>query len=235
VSSAPALRGQDLAPRAYVITPVRSNAVTMAYSYNDGNLLIEGAVPITGATGRISGPWRTTTRSAFSAARPTSPCRYGVGTFEGTALGEQRSIYRSGLFDSVFRFSVNLAGGPAMSLAKMRQWRQKTLLGFSLKVTAPTGQYDPTKLINRGTNRWAFKPELGLSQGWGHWVLDEPGRRGEPRDPPEELPRRCDRRTPLQPTSVAEGRLRSGRLRAVRGRLQVASAAWQYSWVGEPR
>ena len=43
------------------------------------------------------------------------------------------------------------------------QWRRKTLVGISLKVVAPIGQYDPTKLINYGVNRWAFKPELGLS------------------------------------------------------------------------
>ncbi len=97
---------------------------------------------------------------------------YGVGTFAGTVLGEPRSIYRSGLFDSVFRFSVNLVGGPAMGIPEMRKWRQKTLLGVSLKVVAPTGQYDPTKIINLGANRWAFRPELGLSRRWGHWVLD---------------------------------------------------------------
>ena len=50
-----------------------------------------------------------------------------------------------------------------MSLAEMRQWRQKTLLGVSLKVVPPTGQYDPTKLVNLGSNRWTFKPELGFS------------------------------------------------------------------------
>jgi hypothetical protein len=175
VSSAPALRAQDLAPRAYVITPVRSNAVTISYSYNDGDLLIEGAVPITDATGRISVPSVAYYHSLGllgRSANVTVALPYGVGTFEGTVLGEGTSIYRSGLFDSVLRFSVNLKGGPAMSLAEMRQWQQKTLLGFSIKVTAPTGQYDPTKLINLGANRWAFKPELGLSRRWGHWVLD---------------------------------------------------------------
>jgi len=89
---------------------------------------------------------------------------------------EERSVYRSGLFDSLFRFSVNLLGGPAMSLPEMRQWRQKTLLGVSLKVIPPTGQYDPTKLINLGSNRWTFKPELGLSHRFGsHWLLDAYG------------------------------------------------------------
>jgi hypothetical protein len=39
-----------------VITPLRSNAVTLGYSYNDGELHFEGAVPITGASGRLGLP-----------------------------------------------------------------------------------------------------------------------------------------------------------------------------------
>jgi hypothetical protein len=60
-----------------------------------------------------------------------------------------------------------------MPVAKYMKWRQRVLLGASLKVVAPTGQYDPTKLINWGTNRWSFKPEFGYSQRWGgKWALD---------------------------------------------------------------
>lgn len=59
-----------------------------------------------------------------------------------------------------------------MDVDAFRKWRQRTIIGISFKVAAPTGQYDPTKLINYGGNRWAFKPEAGLSRRWGHWVLD---------------------------------------------------------------
>jgi hypothetical protein len=76
---------------------------------------------------------------------------YGVGNFKGTVAGAQDNLYRSGLVDSVFRFSGNLKGGPAMPVPKYMRWKQKVLLGPSLKVIAPTGQYDPTKLINWGT------------------------------------------------------------------------------------
>jgi hypothetical protein len=175
---APALHAQDLAPRAYVITPLGSNAITLANAYNDGDLLLEGAAPIEDATARLNAP-SLAYYHAFGlfgrSANVIAGVAYGVGTFEGNVLGEQMSIYRSGLFDSVVRLSVNLVGGPAMSLAELRKWQQKTLLGVSLKVVAPTGQYDPTKLINLGANRWAFKPELGLSRRWGHWVLDAYG------------------------------------------------------------
>jgi hypothetical protein len=175
VVAASSVHAQDLAPRAYLITPVRSNAVTLGYNYNTGELLFAGTVPITGATGRLSMP-SVSYYHAFSllgrSANVLAALPYGVGTFEGEVLEQQRSIYRSGLFDSMFRVSVNLVGGPAMSLPQMRQWRQKTLVGLSLKVIAPTGQYDPTKLINLGSNRWSIKPELGVSRRVGHWLLD---------------------------------------------------------------
>jgi hypothetical protein len=80
-------------------------------------------------------------------------------------------LYRSGLLDSVYRFSVNLKGGPAMPVEEMRKWPQKTLIGVSRRVVAPTGQYDPTKLINWGNNRWEFKPEVGCSRRWKNWLV----------------------------------------------------------------
>ena len=97
------------------------------------------------------------------------------GNFRGTVTGAEARAYRSGMLDSAYRVSVNLKGGPAMDVRDFLKWQQKTLLGFSFKVVAPTGQYDPTKLINYGANRWAFKPELGLSRRWGHWVVDTYG------------------------------------------------------------
>ena len=172
---APSLHAQDLAPRAYTITPVGSNAFTLADAYNDGPLQLEGASPIENGTARLNVPSLTYYR-AFSllgrSANVIAGVAYGWGDFDGSLFGDSVSTYRSGFFDPVVRVSVNLLGGPAMSLPEMMKWRQKTLLGVSLKVTAPTGQYDSTRLINLGTNRWAFKPELGLSRRWGNWILD---------------------------------------------------------------
>jgi hypothetical protein len=54
----------------------------------------------------------------------------------------------------------------------MITWNQKRLLGVSVRLIAPTGQYSSSKLVNWGTNRWAVKSEVGYSQRWGHWVLD---------------------------------------------------------------
>jgi len=166
---------QDLAPRAYLITPLHSNAVTLTWSYYHGAVNFNGTVPITGATGTYHVPILSYYH-AFNcfghSANITASLPYAVGTFSGEVLGANRSVYRSGLLDFSARISINLKGGPAMQPVRFAKWKQKTILGVSLKVVAPTGQYNPTKLVNWGINRWAFKPELGYSKRWGNWVLD---------------------------------------------------------------
>jgi hypothetical protein len=148
----------------------------LTYSFYDGSINYNGALPVSGATGTYSVPIFSYYHSfgLFGrSANVVASLPYGVGNFRGTAFGAEQHLYRSGLLDSAFRFSVNLKGGPAMPPQKFVKWKQKVLLGASLKVVAPTGQYDPTKLINWGTNRWALKPEFGYSERWGgKWVLD---------------------------------------------------------------
>jgi hypothetical protein len=143
--------GQDLAPRAYVITPIHSNAIDLTYSYFNGNILFNGAAPITGATAKVNLSVFTYHHSFDffgRSANITASLPYGVGNYHGTVITVEDNVYRSGLLDSFYRFSVNLRGGPAMPVDAYRKWRQKLVIGISLKIVAPTGQYDSTKLIN---------------------------------------------------------------------------------------
>ena len=169
------LAAQDLAPRAYLITPVSSNAITIIWAFYDGGVDFNGTVPIGHATGTYYVPIFSYYHSVNffgRSANIAASLPYAVGNFQGTVSGQSRSIYRSGMLDSSFRLSVNLIGGPAMQPKEWVKWKQKRLLGLSLRVVEPTGQYSGTKLINWGGNRWALKPELGYSQSWGHWALD---------------------------------------------------------------
>jgi hypothetical protein len=167
---------QDLAPRAYLITPKGSNAVILTYSFFDGSTFTDPTIPILDFKSlyhsEILGYYH-----AFSffgrSANVTGSFPYALGNFQDIRPRGEDHMYRSGLADARARFSVNLKGGPAMSLNEYRAWREKTVLGASLTVVAPTGQYDPARVINPSLHRWAFKPELGLSRRWhNRWALD---------------------------------------------------------------
>lgn len=170
--------GQGLSPRAYVIAPVHSNAVTVTYSLQSGNIVFIQTLPISDTKGQIN----TSILSYFHtmdflgrSANLNVSLPYSTGSFQATISGVKKEIYRSGLAPLIGRLSVNIIGGPAMDADEFQKWRQKTVLGASFTVNAQSGQYDPARLINIGENRWAFKPEMGFSRRWGHWLLDAYG------------------------------------------------------------
>jgi hypothetical protein len=168
-------RAQDLTPRAYVITPVGSNAVVLTYSHLDGDVQLNSASPLTDAHSNVDLAIASYYHSfgLFGhSANFTVSVPYGFGDFTGLVVEVPKESQRSGSLDAIARLGVNLFGGAAMQPAEFMKWRQSVLLGASLTIVAPTGQYDPTRLINFGSNRWAFKPELGYSQRWHNWVLD---------------------------------------------------------------
>jgi hypothetical protein len=90
----------------------------------------------------------------------------------GLVNGEPREREMVGLGDPRFRISVNLFGAPALSAKQFASYRQDLIVGVSMQVSAPVGQYDNTKLLNLGGNRWSFRPELGISKAWGPWTVE---------------------------------------------------------------
>jgi hypothetical protein len=95
-------------------------------------------------------------------------------SFSAKALvgGQPREREMSGLGDPRFRFSINLFGAPALSAKEFANYKQDLIIGVSLQVSAPLGQYDDSKLLNLGNNRWSFRPELGISKTWGQWTAE---------------------------------------------------------------
>src|SRR5262249_53895607 len=97
---------------------------------------------------------------------------YAFGDVEGNVGENRRRVTRSGLVDLRGRFSVLLVGNPAMTPAEFAKREEKVIIGASLSFTAPSGQYDATKLVNLGTNRWSFRPEVGVSVPWKNFDFD---------------------------------------------------------------
>src|SRR5262249_36185883 len=63
-------------------------------------------------------------------------------------------------------------GHPALKPAEFAKRTDVLSGGVSLAVVAPTGQYDSGRFINIGTNRWAFKPDAGISYPIGNWFTE---------------------------------------------------------------
>jgi len=175
VCAAQSVGAQELVPRAYVITPTDSSAFILGYSQVAGGLEFAGGVPITGLEANFDlgvASYYHSLGVFGRSANFTISVPYGHGYVNADVFGAPKEAYRSGLLDVALRFAVNLIGGPEMSAKEFGKWQQNVLLGMSLSIVPPTGQYNSTVLINLGTNRWAFKPEIGYSERFGHWVLD---------------------------------------------------------------
>ena len=141
-----------------------------------GELVFDPTLPITDATGTIHTPV-VSVYHAFGllgrSASVTGSLPFAIGDLSGNVGGEARGITRRGIVDANVRLAVNLVGGPSLSaLEFMKTPISRTLIGASIKIVAPTGQYDSTRLINIGANRWAFKPELGYTGRTGKFVID---------------------------------------------------------------
>ena len=154
------LYSQDLAPRAYVITPTGSHAIILSSYFNRSDVLVDPTLPIEDGKGNFQVPSLSYYQS-FSffglSSNLTIALPYAHGAFEGRVNNSLLQTHPSGLADARVRFSVNLNGGPAMKLGEYRKWTEKRLIGVSFTISAPTGQYDPARLINTGTNRWGFQ------------------------------------------------------------------------------
>ncbi len=172
---APAAGAQELIPAAYTPAPVGINLVTLAGLFNSGDLAFDPAGPIEDASAQIFVSSLGYARTLSVAGRSASVgigLPYVVGDLEGRYIGEQASVSRSGIGDTSLRFAINLLGAPAMSPAEFQAYKPRTLIGTTVVVQAPTGQYDASKLINIGTNRWSFEGQIGIVQVMGRWAVD---------------------------------------------------------------
>jgi len=169
------VNAQELIPAAYTPAPVGINFVSLTLTSNRGDLAFDPSGPIEEANADIvaSSLAYARTLSIFKrSANVTVILPYVVGDLEGLYLGEPAAVTRSGVGDLAMRFGINLYGAPAMSPPEFAAFRPRTMVGASLMVRAPNGQYDSTRLINIGTNRWGFKPEVGVVHVMGKWAVD---------------------------------------------------------------
>lgn len=175
LAAAPVAIAQDIEPRAFANTPVGVNFLVGGYAYTQGSLSFDPSVPVSDARLGTSSLvlayahafslWGMSAK--FDAIAPYSWLS-GTANFAGQPV--ERAV--SGLGDARFRLSVNFYGAPALTLEEFRGWQQDLILGASVQVSVPIGQYDSSRAVNLGTNRWFMRPEIGASQRFGPLTLE---------------------------------------------------------------
>lgn len=175
VGAATGVTAQELEPRAYSPSPVGVNFVALVAGHSSGDIVVDPSLPIEDASARVDtlaiGVGKTLNvfgrTGLFVAALPWAwaDATGRVGLING-------HITRRGVADPRIKMSVNIVGGRAMDAREFARTRRSTIIGVSLAVVPPLGQYDRTKLINLGANRWSFKPEIGVSRFLHRWTVE---------------------------------------------------------------
>lgn len=168
------LVAQDLDPRAYARVPVNFTTLVAGFSYSHGGVVTDATLPFKDVKATVQAPSIGIVHT-FSLFNLTSQALvalpYSWAQVSGEVGTQSRRITRSGFADMRLRFSVLVLGAPATTLAELVKAPRKTVLGLSLNIIAPTGQFFSDKLVNLGTNRFSFRPEIALSQPLGKRFL----------------------------------------------------------------
>jgi hypothetical protein len=169
------VQAQELEPRTFTNVPIGLNFVLTGYSYSAGGVLFDPSVPLENANIKTHGSLIAYARSIkIGGLAGKIDVIVPYAWLSGTAdfKGEPASREVSGLADPRLRMSVIFLGGPALPLSGFQDYKQSFVAGASMQVYLPVGQYDPERLVNLGTNRFTFKPELGISKTIDQIILE---------------------------------------------------------------
>ena len=173
--AASAVHAQSIEPRSYTNTPIGINFLIAGYAYAEGGLSADASVPLTNANLQTHSTLLAYARSIdlwgqsgkFDVVVP-----YAWLSGDAEYAGQPVARETSGFGAPLLRLSMNFIGAPALSIKEFADYQQDLIVGGSLQVGLPSGQYDADKLVNIGSNRWFVKPELGVSKAWGPLTLE---------------------------------------------------------------
>ncbi len=170
-----AVRAQDLEPRAHSNSPTGLNFLIGGYGSGKGSVLTDPSLPLDNVSNESHVgvfAFATTLNVLGKSAKfdMIAPC--ASLSAKGLVFGLPRERHVTGFADPAFRFSMNFIGVPALTAAEFSSYRQDFIFGASLRIGVPLGQYDDTRLVNIGSNRWSLKPEIGFSKAFGRWTVE---------------------------------------------------------------
>ncbi len=170
------LVAQDLDPRAYLWLPKKTNTLVAGFSYAHGGVVTDPTLPIQDleASVQVATLGYVNTFNFFGlTSHALAVIPYSWAQVSGKVINQPQQITRAGFADARLRLTILVLGAPSVGLEEFVKAKKKTIVGVSMNVIAPTGQFFSDKLINLGTHRWSFRPEVALSQPIGkRWLID---------------------------------------------------------------
>jgi hypothetical protein len=167
--------GQELEPRAYSPSPVGTTFVLTGFGRSEGGILLDPSLDVDNVRADL---WIATPGVGYTfglagrQARLLAIFPVAWGTVAGDIGLQPQHQDLAGLTDPRIKLSVGLLGAPALTVEEFAKTPRGLSVGTSVTVMPPLGQYNSEQLVNLGYNRWAFKPEVGLSYPAGRWTID---------------------------------------------------------------
>lgn len=158
---------QEIEPRAYTALPKNLNIFAVGYGETRGNVLVDPVLPVSDLKiliHNLSTGYLRTFGIAGKLARVQVTLPYISATSRLKVNGLDTGVTRTGLGDARIRLGVNLVGEPLLDKKEFLRYTENTIVGASLLISAPIGLYSKSRSLNCGSNRWGFKPEVGISK-----------------------------------------------------------------------
>lgn len=169
------VHAQELEPRRYSNIPVGLNFVGLGYGHLKGEILTDPSIPVDGIDAKVHVFALRYVRSLSlfgKNARLSVVVPATLGRWQAVLDDELLTREIDGIGDVAVSLDFNFIGAPALEMSEFRNYDKKTVVGVSLQARIPVGQYDPERLLNLGTNRWTFIPQIGASHVMGRWTVE---------------------------------------------------------------
>ncbi|MEP0201866.1 MAG: transporter [Halioglobus sp.] len=169
------LQAQELEPRSYTNVPIGETFLVLGGVRSEGELtpvagsvLQDAELTIDVAVAGLAHTFALGDDSAKVDFVLAGSCYEGSALFKGEFVEGSRCDFA----DPKLRVSWNFYGAPALTLDEYRSWTPGLVMGTSVQVSIPVGDYNPDNLINTGANRWMVRPGIGFSYNIQRWLFD---------------------------------------------------------------
>ena len=169
-------------PRKWNHIPIGTNFAGLAYVDTEADIFFDPVLmleDVNMSMKTLAGAYIRTFELFGKSARIDVTQGYKEATWTGLLDGVPASTSRRGFSDTFVRFGMNFYGAPALRgkeyLAYRASHQVETIVGAGLVLRLPTGDYDESKLLNLGQNRFVIRPQVGFVHNHGNWTTELTG------------------------------------------------------------